>query len=216
MCTRSGLLGSTTPIASWVVLTLISGSFDNDIGVPYILTSKPHGRALSEYEWAEGAHKVPGYPSPGPRLPLPENGRERVMSQLGTIMEQLSETRFEKIGSLVEDPNGHYSVGECLSPSLLWQSRDSLDGIDRGSISKERRYLDSLVSAFTSQAMELPLTLHIFFAPISSPYEYPNWHSFRTAVDRLNNFVAIGQKIDSSTNRLPFCIAGQLLREMIP
>ena len=134
------------------------------------------------------------------------------MSQLGTIMAQLSETRFEKIGSLVEDPNGHYSVGECLSPSLPWQSGDSLDGIDRGPFSEERRYLDSLVSAFTSHAMELPLTLHIFFAPISSPYEYPNWHSFRTAVDRLNDFVAIVQKIDSSTNRLSFCIRSTFTR----
>src|SRR3954470_4615904 len=120
------------------------------------------------------------------------------MNQLGAIMAQLSGIHFEKIGSIFEDCTGNFLIGECLSPSLLWQWRDSLDGIDRGPFSEERQDLDSLVSASITHAKELSLTPHAFFAPIPVHSEYPNWTSYRTAVARWNDFVAIGEKVENS------------------
>lgn len=55
-------------------------------------------------------------------------------------MSRLSNVRFDKIGSLFEDDGG-FSVGECLSPVLTWQSRDSIEAeIDRGLFPKEEDY----------------------------------------------------------------------------
>jgi aminoglycoside phosphotransferase (APT) family kinase protein len=46
--------------------------------------------------------------------------------------------------------------------------------------------------------------------------DYKTTNSHRAAVDRWNNYVAIGAKTDSGKNRFLYCIAGQFLREMIP
>ncbi len=178
--------------------------------------SKAAGRPLSDYDWAEISRQTPGYPSLRPLLPMPDSMREKVMKQLGSIMAQLSMLRFDMIGSLFEDSDGRYVVGECLSPALLWQRRDSLEGIERGPFLREDQYLDSLVSAFTFHATELELTPHAFFAPIPDYSEYSTWASYRAAVRRWNDFVAIGAKIESSKNRLSYSLAGQFLREMIP
>jgi hypothetical protein len=137
------------------------------------------------------------------------------MEQLGSIMAELSGHRFAEIGSLFNDENGGYTVGECLSPSLTWQERDSLD-LDRGPFYQEHDYLVSLISAFTSHARELPLTPHIFYAPVPEGLHYKTIDSRRIASQRWNEFVSLGQKIDHSKNRLLYCIAGQLLGEMIP
>ncbi|KJK73544.1 hypothetical protein H634G_11202 [Metarhizium anisopliae BRIP 53293] len=193
-----------------------SGSYDNPVGVPYILMSKATGRPLSDYDWTEISRRTPGYPQLRPLLPLPDGIREKVMRQLGTIMAQLSTLRLDKIGSLFEDCNGNYVVGECLSPTLLWQERDSLDGIERGPFLQESQYLESLVTAFISHAIELPLSPHAFFAPIPDYSEYSSWSSYRAAVSRWNDYVAIGAKIESSKNRLSYCLAGQVLQQMIP
>lgn len=60
------------------------------------------------------------------------------------------------------------------------------------------------------------MTPHAFFAPIPELDEYASWTSYRAAVARWNDFVAINQKIDHSKNRLAYCITGDLMREMIP
>ncbi|KAG9255772.1 kinase-like domain-containing protein [Emericellopsis atlantica] len=108
-----------------------SGSHDNEIGVPYILMSKASGRALSEYDWSE-ASRIPGYTLRTPLLPLTDRNREKIMGQLRGIMSLLSEIHFDKIGSLFEaqDGSSDCSVGECLNPSLFWEKRDTLEGID--------------------------------------------------------------------------------------
>lgn len=139
------------------------------------------------------------------------------MRQLGAIMFQLMEIRFDRIGSIFEDKNGEFSIGECLSPSLLWQWRDSVESFtDRGPFSEESQYLESLVSMFTSHAKELPLKPHVFFAPIPDSLDYPTWNSYKAAGERWNDFIAIGDKIEHSKNRLSYCIAGQFLKDMIP
>lgn len=176
--------------------------------------SKAEGRTLAEYYWVPVS--TPGYELPWPLLPVPEGGREKVMSQVGAMMSQLSDLRFDSIGSIFEDGDGGYSVGECLSPSFTWQSRDELEGINRGPFSEESQYLDSLISMFTEHAKELELKTHGFFAPSPMLSDYPDLGSYQAAGRRWNDFVMIGAKLESSKNRLDYCIAGELIREMLP
>ncbi|KAF5551063.1 altered inheritance of mitochondria [Fusarium mexicanum] len=194
-----------------------SGSHDNDIGVPYILQSKASGRPLSDYRWTEPVVQPPNIRYPISQLPLSESDRKRIMNQLGAIMCCLSNVHFNKIGSLLEDNTGGFSVGECLSPLFTWQSRDSLETeIERGPLTDETLYLQSLVSTFTAHAEELPLTPYLFFSPLPKPADYPTWDSFRAATDRRGDFISVGDKLEGSKNRLDYCIAGQILQEMIP
>lgn len=139
------------------------------------------------------------------------------MNQLGLIMSRLSRVRFDKIGSLFEHDEGVFSVGECLSPVLTWQSRDTLETeIDRGPFSQADRYLRSLISALTSHAEELPLSPYLFLSPLPKPADYPTWDSYKAAVDRRGDFVGIGDNLEGSKNRLSYFIAGQMLEEMVP
>lgn len=139
------------------------------------------------------------------------------MDQLDTIMSHLSQAPFNKIETLFEDDNGGFSVGECLSPVLTWQSRDALEtDIERGPFAEESSYLQSLISALTSHAEELPLTPYLFFSPLPKPADYPTWDSFRAATDRRSDFIGVCDKLEGSKNRLDYCIAGQLLEEMVP
>jgi hypothetical protein len=187
--------------------------------VPYILMSKASGHQLSEYDWSPSSHHdhVPSkYSLKDMARPLSEERKREVVGRLGAIAWQLSRLRFDKIGSLFQDPAGGYTIDECLSPSLTWQGRDSLEGIDRGPYDNESAYLDALISAYTSHARELPMTPHAFFAPLPEVDEYASWASYRAAAARWNDFVAVGEKIDHSKNRLAYCIAGDLMREMMP
>ncbi|KAF4950123.1 hypothetical protein FGADI_8392 [Fusarium gaditjirri] len=132
-------------------------------------------------------------------------------------MYRLSKVHFDNIGSLFEDDTGDFSVGECLSPVLTWQSRDSLETkVERGPFMEETAYLRSLISAFTYHAEELPLTPYLFFSPLPNPADYSTCDSFRAAVDRRGDFIVVGDKLEGGKNRLDYCIVGQILEGMVP
>lgn len=163
------------------------------------------------------SRQPPGFKLRWPLLPLSDQDRHNVMRQLGVIMSELTQLPMDQIGSLFEDDQGNFYTGECLSPSLLWQSRDSLETIiDRGPFSGEEQYLESLISTYKAHAHELFMNPHAFFAPLPDSLEYPTWDSYRFAAFRWNDYVAVGNKVESSKNRLAYCIAGQFLRNMIP
>ncbi|KAI1322560.1 hypothetical protein F5Y16DRAFT_413198 [Xylariaceae sp. FL0255] len=194
-----------------------SGTKDNDIGVPYILQSKAAGRCLAEYDWADNSSQPWQYEYCQKLLPISDQGRQKIMSQLGTIMSSLSEVRFGQIGSIFEDHQGKFSVGECLSPVLIWQWRDTIEeAIYRGPFCEDKLYFNSLISAMISHAKELTMVTRAFFASVPSTHEYPTRASFGTASRRWNDFVTIGGKLEDSRNRLDYCIAGQFLYDMIP
>ncbi|KAK7417589.1 hypothetical protein QQZ08_011570 [Neonectria magnoliae] len=56
---------------------------------------------------------------------------------------------------------------------------------------------------------------HILRAPVPVPQEYPNFAKYYAATDRWNDFAALGGTVDSSRNRLQYCLASQLLRDSI-
>lgn len=71
--------------------------------------------------------------------------------------------------------------------------------------------MNSLISAFVDYASQLPLIPHAFSASTPGDAEYYAWSSYRAAVSRWNDHVAIGSKVDSSKDRLESCLAGQML-----
>ena len=74
-------------------------------------------------------------------------------------------------------------------------------------------YYEALLSAFLLHVRELPMEQHAFFAPIPVPDEFETFLSYRSATDRWNDFVTIGSKIESSKNRLDYCIAGHFFKK---
>ena len=138
------------------------------------------------------------------------------MRQLGAITSQLLNLRFDKIGLLFKEDK-EYRVKECLSPALIWHQQDSLgDDVARGPFQHDHDYYESLLLAALLHVRELPLEQHAFFAPIPELKEFETFLSQRSAVSRWNDFVTVGSKIDSSKNRLDYCITGHFLRKIIP
>lgn len=115
-----------------------SAHSENDIGVPYIITTKAPGFSIeSRFVWQpypEGM-KLPRNPLPC----LPTVAKEKIMRQLGQLTCRLLEHPFSKLGSLFKR-DGEYVVEECLSPTFTWNSRDSLSEAARGPFDNEKAY----------------------------------------------------------------------------
>lgn len=195
-------------------LHVCSASYANDIGVPYILMSKAPGTKLSAYNWPWFSLESSSR-GPSPLAPLPEEGKFKVMHQLGIMAAQLSRLQFSKIGSLHEIGDNMYTIKECLSPSHTCYKRDTLP-IDRGPFCEESAYYESLVSAHFMHARELPMGAHCFVAPLPVPDDYAKWEDYKASTSRWNDFMAVDNKPDHSSNRLDYCIASQLAQGMIP
>lgn len=140
--------------------------------------------------------------------------KRKVLHQLGSITWQLSTLRFGQIGSLVENDGG-LQPKTCLCRGLVTYDRHELEDIDRGPYNTAQAYFNALVSAFSGHARFLPTTPHCLFAPVPLLSEFSKFSKYRAACDRWNDFVILGDKVDSSQNRLDYVIAGDLLSDML-
>ena len=140
--------------------------------------------------------------------------KAKVVFQLGQVAWKLGQVRFDQIGSLFEK-NGTFVVGECLSRAHILHQRHSLEEVARGPFANEREFYNSLISAFTIHAETLPMTHHCFAAPLPSPSDFETYEDYGKACDLWNDFVAVGAKIDTATNRLDYIIAGDALHDLI-
>ncbi|KAL9629473.1 MAG: hypothetical protein Q9164_006866 [Protoblastenia rupestris] len=164
---------------------------------------------------ASGSRLQESWKSPPLSEPsLSEQQKAKIVSQLGGITWQLSQLRFNQIGSLFEE-NGTYSIKQCLSRGLIMNERHSLDELHRGPFSSSDQYLRAHLFAFLLHAKYLPLNHHCFLAPIPSPREYNDYSEYVEATDRWNEFVAAGNKIDSSENRSDYVLARDILARTI-
>ncbi|KAJ2899674.1 kinase-like domain [Zalerion maritima] len=125
--------------------------------VPQVLSSRTGLRAFSlAIRLASSSPPTPliciAKPAPTALRGRPGEGHESARGIV--IVSQLSQHRFEKVGSLFQDSDNNYSVGECLSPSLIWRQGDSLDGTARGPFNGGRAYLESLISAYISHGLD--------------------------------------------------------------
>lgn len=193
----------------------MSSTYENDIGIPYILMSKAAGHPLAQYDWGTHIHNPSGpNASAPPAQPLTEEEKKKVMHQLGSYAHQLYGLRFPTIGSLFESDTDYF-IDECLSPGHILQDRDTIGDLPRGPFHNEEDYYSSLASALYLHAEQLPMGHHVLRAPVPIPQEYPNLAQYYAATDRWNDFAALGGMVDSSTNRLQYCIASHILRDAI-
>lgn len=139
---------------------------------------------------------------------------QKILFQLGSITWQLSQLRFDKIGSLFEDESG-FQVRESLSRGFVMHERDSLDCFSRGPFYTDFDYYSSLISAFIELSRSLPLDPHCFVAPLPSRLNYETNSQYLKACDMWNDFVIVGSKIDSSENRLDYIIIGNTLAKAL-
>ncbi|PYH34767.1 RNase H domain-containing protein [Aspergillus neoniger CBS 115656] len=168
-------------------------SSDNDIKVPFILMSQAPGWPLSKV-WI-----------------LPKKGK--VITQLDGVTWKLSQLRLDRIDSLYED-DGAFKIEECLWRCYMLHERFLLEG-RRGPFATNAEFYDSLVSLFSDQAECLRLSHHCFVAPVPSREDYQSDKQYRQAVDLWNDFVTVGNKIDSADNRLDYIVAGDALRDIV-
>ncbi|KAL4987617.1 kinase-like domain-containing protein [Aspergillus falconensis] len=167
-----------------------SDTFDNEIGIPFILMTEAPGRPLSNF-WR---------PPTSPHM-------------LGAMTWKLSQLRFDKIGSLFQE-QGTFHIKECLSRGHVLHERYQLD-IPRGPFTSQTDFQESLISAFLEHVEMLELSPHCFVAPVPSQDTYGSHSQYKCAVDLWNDFVTVGCKTDSSNNRLDYIIAGDALRDIV-
>ncbi|KAM0417341.1 hypothetical protein ACHAPT_012657 [Fusarium lateritium] len=192
-----------------------SPTCDNDIGIPYILMSKAAGHPLATYHWRSHTHEVSGLNGSVTSVRvLTEEEKEKIMRQLGSFSCRLFELRFPTIGSLFEGDEGYY-IDECLSPGHVLQDRETIEPLPRSPFHNETDYYSSFATALHLHAEQLPMGHHVLRAPVPVPEEYPNFAKYYAATDRWNDFVTIGGMVDSSMNRLLYCLVSQLLRDSI-
>ncbi|KAJ4308672.1 hypothetical protein N0V84_011966 [Fusarium piperis] len=193
----------------------MSSTYNNAIGIPYILMSKAAGYPLAKYDWRPRTHQFsdPNGTSTASRI-LTKEEKERIMRQLGCFARQLFGLRFPTIGSLIESDEG-YRIDECLSPGHILQDRETIEELPRGPFRNEADYYSSLATALHLHAEQLPMGHHVLRAPVPVPEEYPNFTKYYTATDRWNDFVTLGGMVDSSINRLQYCLVSHLLQDSI-
>ncbi|KAK4145396.1 uncharacterized protein C8A04DRAFT_26905 [Dichotomopilus funicola] len=140
--------------------------------------------------------------------------KQKIMRQLGCYARQLLDLRFPTIGSLFEGDRGYY-IDKCLSPGHVPEDRGMIEDVPRGPFYDEADYYSSLAIALRLHAKRLPMGHHVLRAPVPVPQEYHDFAKYYAATDRWNDFVALGGMVDSSSNRLQYCLASHLLRNSI-
>lgn len=143
--------------------------------------------------------KAPGWPLQitwrlGQKNSLPARFKAKVFFQLGAIAYQLSQLRFDRIGSLFKTEqtgNLQVEVRECFSRGHILHGWYSLEGIPQRPFVSEAEFYDSLIEAFIQHAEVLPLSHHCFIAPISDRGDYESHELYMATCDLWNDFVTI-------------------------
>lgn len=177
--------------------------------------SKATGHPLAKHDWRTYTHEPSGLNgSATPVRVLTEDEKKKIMQQLGCYARQLFGLRFPTIGSLFEGDEGYY-IDECLTPGHVLQDRETIEDIPRGPFHNEAHYYSSLAIALHLHAEQLPMGYHILRAPVPVLQEYSSFAKYYAATDRWNDFAALEGRVDSSINRLQYCLASHLLRDSI-
>lgn len=175
--------------------------------------SKAHGKPLASFGWDSNDDALDKVS----RSSLTLHQKQKVMKQLGKIHASLSNLRFDRIGSLlrVEDD---YTLERCLSPALIWHGRDEFDESDipLGPFDDAASFYRAQTLALLAHVRELPMEHHVFRAPVPTRQEYNTFSEYRTATDRWNDYVTVGSKIESATNRLEYTSAGLAILDFVP
>lgn len=175
--------------------------------------SKAAGHPLATYEWRTHPHKTPWTNGAAARA-LTHDEKAKILRQLGGVARQLSSLRFPSIGSIFEGEDGYFT-GECLHPGYVLGDRVGLEKLRRGPFHREKDFYSPLATALSLHAEQLPMGHHVLRAPVPVPHEYDSFEKYCTATDRRNDFAALGGLVDSSENRLEYCLVSHLLQDMV-
>ncbi|KAM3514405.1 hypothetical protein MY11210_001959 [Beauveria gryllotalpidicola] len=178
----------------------------NSIGVPYILMTVAPGVPFAEHlsRVRLGGRKNPS------------EAAAQVMRQLGKISFDLSKLRFDKIGSLWKKDDS-FGVGEIRAPAFVSQDRHALSmETQRGPFPTEQDYYKALTETFFGHVQDLYMSHHFLRSPVPELADYPDARSYELVLDRWNDFMAVGDKIDSSENRIQYHTAGKIIQDIIP
>jgi hypothetical protein len=165
--------------------------------------SEAPGQQLSDV-WKSASHSQPG---------LEAGEKDKILSQLGAITFKLSQLRFDTIGSLFEEA-GSFAPKECLSRGHMLDDRYLLE-IPRGPFGSETEFYNNLISALSEHAETMPLLPHCFVAPVPTRDEYQSYIQYQNASLLWNDFVCVGDKFDSSKNRLDYVVLADALRDIL-
>ena len=99
---------------------------------------------------------------------------------------------------------------------MTWSGRDLCREIARGPFNNDKDYYDSVLSALRYHAEQLPLSHHLFLAPVPKAKDFETLSDYRSATQLWNDFTTVGLKIDSSKNRLDYIAMAHLMRNIIP
>ncbi|KAM3468169.1 hypothetical protein MY5147_008198 [Beauveria neobassiana] len=178
----------------------------NSIGVPYILMTVAPGVPFAEH--LSRVRLVGGQ--------NPSDAAAQILRQLGKISFDLSNLRFDKIGSLWKKDDS-FGVGEIRAPAFVTQDRYALSmETQRGPFSTEQDYYKALMDALFGHVQDLYMSNHFFRGPAPDPADYPDADNYDLVLDRWNDFMAVGDKIDSSENRIQYHTAGKIIQDIIP
>lgn len=207
---------SSPPIHLWLTRGRadFSDTYDNEVGIPYILMSKAAGHPLATYEWRTHPHKTPRTNGAAIARALTDSEKAKILRQLGRVARQLSSLRFPAIGSVFEGDEG-FVVGECLHPGYVLGGRVTLEDLRRGPFHREEDFYSALATALGLHAEQLPMGHHVLRAPVPVPQEYDSFEKYCTATDRRNDFAALGGLVNSSENRLEYCLVSHLLQDLV-
>lgn len=173
--------------------------------------SKAPGFSLDKFEWVPPMSDA----ALPPKKHLSRAQKEKVMCQIGMIASQLLSLRFDKLGSIFEVA-GKYEVRRCLSPGLIFHDRHTLgNDIPSGPFHHESEYYNALLTAFEAHIDGLRIQHSVFFAPVPTKIEFETRASWEAALERWEDLVAVGEKINSARNCLDYHIVKHLLQEMI-
>ncbi|ATY61978.1 kinase-like domain [Cordyceps militaris] len=176
----------------------------NAVGVPYILMTCAPGKSFSErLRRLEGAG-----------MKKLSHVTRKVMGRLGELCFDLSNLRFDKIGS-IQERDGLVGLNQVLSPAFMLQDRHRI-AMYRGPFATDQDYYRALAEAFLGQVQDLSMSHHLFCSPCPELAAYPDAESYRIVVDLWSDFVTVDDKIDSGENRIQYHTAGKLVQDVIP
>ncbi len=144
---------------------------------------------------------------------LDTSQKQKIMTQLGRIVSQLNDLRFEKLGSIIER-DGMYFVGKCLAPAFIFHDRERLLDIPCGPFNSDKEYYDALLFVYLRHVEKLPLYGNVFFDPKPCEKDFQDWDAFLSTFEEWS--LRTPDEEESLQNLLDYHTAGHFMRQMIP
>ena len=143
---------------------------------------------------------------------MSQDERDKILTQLGGFVYELSSLRFSKIGS----EHGDFEIGQCLRIATLLYGRAEKN-VPRGPFSTAKDYYSVFAAVQADDIWHTDLFGGSFFDPLPRWEDFPNGFKdpeYRLSMDAWNK--RADYIVDSVENKVDYKIFADLLAEMIP